>query len=488
MDDRTAHWIEDRGIPVEIAAEHGLTSLNGHPAFRFTDAQGGLLYHKVRLARPDGSKTFRRDRKGAPAALFNLACLDEELPTEDTPLIICEGEVDCLSWIAAGATHVVSVPDGAQRDTPTEGDIHPEEDSGFHWLWGDDGKLLPGLRKFRKIILATDEDKAGRILRQDLVIRLGDVRCWWLPNGYGEGCKDANDALRRYGVDHLMSLLADVRPVKTSSIVGMADLSMPLEKPHWPVHWNVLKPHIALTAPELVVVSGEPGAGKSQWALGLLMEMARLHKVRSFVVQFEDDPVRLKDDAIDYARAWSRVGNSHQPNCGDDPEAWVNSKLFTIDTPDFDEDEPDATIDWIKSQVEVAVFQYGCKIVMIDPWNEIQHAYARNMSETQYVNEALRSLKNWAKHLGVCLVIVTHPGKQIQSKDIDEISLYDISGSAAWNNKADLGIMLKRVNVDDGCTQSDMVDVKVCKVKNQNRMGRPGKAVLNFDRDRKIYT
>ncbi len=33
MDDRTAHWIEDRGIPVEIAAEHGLTSLNGHPAF-----------------------------------------------------------------------------------------------------------------------------------------------------------------------------------------------------------------------------------------------------------------------------------------------------------------------------------------------------------------------------------------------------------------------------------------------------------------------
>ena len=487
MDDRTAHWIEERGISVEIAAEHGLTSLNGHPAFRFTDESGKLLYHKVRIAR-DGSKTFRRDRKGVPAALFNLACLAEDLPHEETPLIICEGEIDCLSWIAAGATHVVSVPDGAQREEAGQGDIDPLQDTGFAWLWGDDGRLLPGLRKFRKVIIATDDDRAGEVLKEELAIRLGTNRCWQLRKGYGDGCKDANDALRAYGVDHLMNLLSDVKPFIPVDIIDMVSVASS-DRQCWDIGWQHLRDKIKITTPELMIVTGEPGAGKSQWAYSLMLEMARLYRMNGFYLQFEDHPSRLKKDALAYAAAWSARNQPNHPNCGDDPEAWVSTRIYTVAPPEVGEEEPEQTLEWVKDKIEAAVYQKGCKIVILDPWNEIEHCWERNLTETQYTNKALKQLKGWARRLNICLIIVTHPSKAIQSKEIQDINLYDISGSSAWNNKADHGVVLKRVeDPEDPDRPTNFVDVKVTKSKDWETMGVPGRCVLEFDRRRRVYT
>jgi len=489
MDDRIAHWIEgQRGIPVEIAAEHGLTSLNGHPAFRFTDERGELLYHKVRIAR-DGSKTFRRDRKGVPAVLFNLACLAEPLPSEDTPLIICEGEIDALSWITAGATHVVSVPDGAQREEPGEGDIDPLQDTGFAWLWGHDGKLLPGLRQFRKIIIATDSDKAGDVLKEELAIRLGPHRCWQIRDGYGQGCKDANDALREYGVDQLVEILGRVKPYIPVDIVDMASVVSTVDRQCWEVGWPNLRDKLKLTTPELMIVTGEPGAGKSQWAYNLMLEMARLYRMNGFVIQFEDHPSRLKKDALAYAAQWSRRSQPDRPNCGDHPEEWLATRLYTVEPPAVGDDTPEMTMDWVKDKIEAAVYQKGCKIVILDPWNEIEHCWDRNKTETQYTNDALRELKGWARRLNICLIIVTHPSKAVQSKDITEINLYDISGSNAWNNKADHGVVLKRVeDPEDPTRLTNLVHVKVTKSKDWSTMGVPGMCVLEFDQRRRIYT
>ena len=77
------------------------------------DPQGG--------AREDGksTKTFWIEPKGAALCLWNEDCLSE--PSE-APLIITEGELDALSFLASGATHVVSVPNGAALEKPGEGD------------------------------------------------------------------------------------------------------------------------------------------------------------------------------------------------------------------------------------------------------------------------------------------------------------------------------------------------------------------------------
>ncbi len=88
------------------------------------------------------AKTFWIEPKGAELCLWNEDCLREP---SDAPLIITEGELDALSFLAAGATHVVSVPNGATLDKPGEGDIVPRDDRAFRYLW-DGVKLKAGLQ------------------------------------------------------------------------------------------------------------------------------------------------------------------------------------------------------------------------------------------------------------------------------------------------------------------------------------------------------
>lgn len=490
LDARTAQWLyQERAIPTEVT--RGLvTTLKGYPAFEFRK-NGKLLYRKVRIER-GGSKTFRRDRKGVDAVLFNLDSLRAKLPNENTPLIISEGELDCLSWMAAGATHVVSVPDGAQRTQVGEGDIDPLQDTGYQWLWEPDGKLLHGLRQFKRIILATDADQPGDVLREELAVRLGVQRCWKLP-ALPDGCKDANDVLKTHGEGALTDLLDRAEPMAPTNIIGLSDVPAISDRPAYPVVWGSLREKLIFTTPELLVITGEPGAGKSQFAFALMLEMARLYRMNGFVIQFEDHVSRLKKDALAYAQRWSKnnaLPGAHA-HCGDDPEEWVRRRIYTVPPPNIGDDEPDMTLAWVKAQVEAAVLQKGCKFVILDPWNEIEHCWGGNESETQYTNRALRELKSWTRRLNIVLCIVTHPGKQVAQKTIDEISLYDVSGSAAWKNKADHGVIVKRsldlANPDAVGATRTMIDIKVDKCKDWSLMGRPGKGILDFDEDARIY-
>ena len=201
----------------------------------------------------------------------------------------------------------------------------------------------------------------------------------------------------------------------------------------------------------------------------------------------KDHPERLKDDARKYASRWTRpqVTDAHT---GDDPGAWVRKRIFTMPPPAIGDDTPEMTMDWVKDQIETAVFQHGCKIVILDPWNEIEHCWGANESETQYTNRALRDLKGWARRLNICLIIVAHPGKAMQGKTIEECSLYDVSGSAAWNNKADHGVILKRQELEDTGNPTNLVAVKVSKSKNWLKMGAPGTCVLEFDPHDNLYS
>mgnify|MGYP001156703066 CR=1 FL=1 len=58
-----------------------------------------------------------------------------------------------------------------------------------------------------EIILATDGDKSGLILMEDLAMRLGKERCRWVK--YPDGCKDLNDVFLKHGKEGVDSLLKD---------------------------------------------------------------------------------------------------------------------------------------------------------------------------------------------------------------------------------------------------------------------------------------
>ena len=242
--------------------------------------------------------------KGVELRLWNEGCLTDEC-SQETPLVICEGEFDACSWMVAGATHVVSVPNGA-AGKPGEGVIDPIDDRQFAYLW-DGGKLRGDLKAFKKIVIATDADMPGLILRDEIAIRLGRPRCWYVA--YPQGCKDANDVLMRHGREALSKVLADAKPIVPDTLVSFSDISSRADAPCLSSGWVGLDPHFKIAPPQLIVVTGKPNHGKSQWALALVANLARLRGLKGAILQFEDNPERNRRDLLRYARSWANQGD-----------------------------------------------------------------------------------------------------------------------------------------------------------------------------------
>ena len=97
--------------------------------------------------------------------------------------------------------------------------------------------------------------------------------------------------------------------------------------------------------------------------------------------------------------------------------------------------------------IEEAATRHGCKWVIIDPWNEIEHLWGVSETETAYTVKALKHLKTLARKFKITLFLVTHPTKAAsQNKGVAEMTLSDIAGSYAWRAKADIGVIVHRAD------------------------------------------
>lgn len=475
-----AVWLENvRKIPCEIAAEIGIVSRGKELAFDFRK-NGASLFRKMRKAvrNEDGTtgKTYFIEPSGVPLILFNEDCLSEPCGP-DVPLIICEGELDAASWMVAGATRVVSVPNGA-AGKPGEGDIVPSEDRQFAYLWDGD-KLKAGLQRFSKIIIATDADRAGGVLRDELSIRLDRSRCFVVE--YPAGCKDANEVLTKYenGVDLLLHMIDTAKPLVANRLVPLLDIPERGVRSIYSTGWEALNAHLMIVPPELVVVTGIPNSGKSQWTLAMCMNLARIHGLRGAILQFEDNPDRNRRDIIRYAKSWS---TDERSGIGADYLAWARRMFIGISPKEDEDSDVEFDIKWLQTAIKEAATRHGCKWVLIDPWNEVEHVWNIRENETSYTNQALRELKRIGRRYQIAIIIVAHPGKAADSKSLDDLSLYDVSGSAAWKNKADHGIIIHRDKSDDSITF-----VKIDKSKDWATMGRPGVVKMQFAPERASF-
>jgi twinkle protein len=474
-----ARWLEDkRKIPCELAAQY-VVSKGGNPAFLYV-RNGQLSYLKIRKDVPNAKPDYCIDWIGPKGelSLFNEDCLKDPSDT----LIITEGEIDALSFLAAGMQHVVSVPNGSPSDKPGEGDVNPLEDTAYRYLWEHNGKLKQGLERFKKIILATDADQKGLVLRDELAVRLGRPRCWYVT--YPKGCKDANEVLVAHGIEALQNLIGDGKPIVPNRLVSFSEIPTRADDKRYPAGWGpTFDQHFMIVPPQLVLVMGKPNHGKSEWVVGLGANLARLHGLKGAMLQFEDDPDRIRRALFRYAKAWSgpqRQGRGIE----EEPEAWID-RMFRVISPNEElREENDFDLRWLENTVEEAATRHGCRWVLIDPWNEVEHLWPRQETETTYLNRALKHIKRLARRLQIAIIIVAHPTKEGgRVESIKDASLYDINGGAAWNNKADLGVIVWADNV-----LRPERSLKIAKSRNFIRYGRPGIVQMRFDAACSIYT
>ena len=450
-----------RKLDAEVADSLGARFENGRFVFEYKD-HDAVTFRKIRT--PD--KRFWVEPKGAPLHLWNIDSLRGLGSRPRSPLVITEGEMDTIAvYQTCRDVFVVSVPNGANGHK-SDGAIYPGSDSGFRYLWGRDGKLLPEIDQFDKIILATDDDEKGILLRDELAIRIGESRCWHAI--YPEGCKDANAILEKYGAETLARVMQKAKPMRPGFLVKPSEMPSRGTLKTYSTGWAELDPHLMLARPELLVVTGIPGHGKTAWIRSLTFRLAKAHQWRIAFLTPEDPHERLMRDMRRFAKA----------HFGHESVGWQRDWIdnhFRISHPPIDER---ISLPFVFDEMESAALQHDCQMFVVDPWNTISHARG-NRPETEYIEDAIEDVKRKGRRLSLCNAIVAHPRKIKSGQKPD---LYTINGSAHWFNKPDHGVIIYRSTPDD-----TFIQAIIAKSKDHETMGRPGTVWMTYKPDEADY-
>lgn len=409
-----------------------------------------------------GPKKSFKMAKDAELIFYNLDSLEGE-----TTAVIVEGEIDCLTFHECGIYNVVSVPNGAAKGNQKLEYL----DNCWNSFEGVD-----------RVILAVDSDEAGRSLREELARRIGKEKCFTVD--YGEGCKDANEVLLKYGRRGVIEIIEGAREWPIEGVKLMDDIFPTVDD--W---FENGYPKGATTGIEgfdklltfapgqLTVVTGIPGHGKDEFMNWIMTSLSQQEGWNWALCGFEETPEETTTKIIEkYAgksfayrvNPYDRITHVQY----EEGISFVDKYFSFLNTEDIDTD-----IDGILQVAEQLVKKRGVKGLYINPWNWIEHKRHQGISETEYVSDVLSKMIRFAKRRGVHVFLLAHTTKMQkdkQTKKYEVPTLYNISGSAHFYNKAHNGMTIYRD------FETGLVDVHVQKVK-QSWLGQTGWSSYSYN-------
>lgn len=170
---RLIRYFAARGISERTLEVYQVASKDKFIIFNYFK-NGELVNIKTRENLGNGKKAFYQE-KDTEKTFYGM----DIVPQNEKKLIICEGEIDVLSFYEC-EMYAVSVPQGAGE----------KKLECIDNCWDF-------LQRFDEYIIAVDSDEAGHVLQRHLIQRLGREKCkiadW---SKYELRGKDANDFLR----------------------------------------------------------------------------------------------------------------------------------------------------------------------------------------------------------------------------------------------------------------------------------------------------
>ncbi|KAL5731539.1 DNA helicase [Ranunculus cassubicifolius] len=460
-------YFAERMISGETLRRNGIMQKTGSEevAIAFTYRRNGVLVScKYRGIH---QKIFWQE-KDTEKILYGV---DDIRDTGD--IIIVEGEMDKLSMEEAGFLNCVSVPGGAPCKVSKE---------------------MPSEEKASCIILATDADKPGQALAEELARRLGRQRCWhvkWPKKSPTEVCKDANEVLMYLGPHALREVIdqAELYPIR--GLFKFSDFFNEIDEYYHASQgyemgtstgWKALDGLYKVVPGELTIVTGVPNSGKSEWIDALLCNIneregwkfalcSMENKVREHARKLLEKHIKKPFFNAGYSGTTERMTEEDFER----GKEWLNETFHLIRC----EDDSLPSITWVLTLAKAAVFRHGVRGLVIDPYNELDHQRPPNQTETEYVSQMLTKIKRFAQHHACHVWFVAHP-RQLQQWVGGPPNLYDISGSAHFINKCDNGIVVHR-NRNPETGPMDQVQICVRKVRNKV-VGSIGDAILSYNR------
>lgn len=455
------NWLTSvRGLDPVLLEAMGVREVK-HPSLG-----AALAFPYLRQGEAYAAKFRTIDKKFRSTADVTRGLYNEDVlrAGEDLPVVITEGEIDCLSVIQSGFLRCVSVPDG----------------------WTEQGNktdaLLEAADRLRKspfVIVAGDADKAGESLPKAVanILRGHDVRfATW-----SDGCKDANDVLTAHGEGEVVACLNAAKRIDPpgGTITGLSDLPPLSRRRVLRSGVELIDKRVCFELGAMSVATGTPGSGKSTFTTWAAEMVAQYENIRVGLFGFETHPHRTRDHLarINTGRAWDDLSAGEQGRLAHDlDQRWrfVHQKF----------DDTAHSLEWLWSMVETLAVRDQCKLIIVDPWNELEHLPQPGESITNYINFALKEIRQWAEILEVHICVVAHPKKMEHGRGAP--MGYDVADSAAFANKPSLGFTVHKAKTEAG---TPFVEIHTWKVRDtQFYRLFPGKSAATFDTDAMTYT
>lgn len=458
MSEKALSWFKGRGISQEtleaMKVTEGLERMPQKENRECNTVQFNY-YHNGELVNTKfrtGEKFFKMV-SGAELLPYNI----DAIKGNDT-CIITEGEMDALSFCEVGYHSVVSVPNGAN--------------SNLEWL----ADYIDEYFEDKKTIyIASDSDTKGVELRDELLRRFGIDRCRVVE--YGDGCKDANEHLQKYGAESLKECVANAKEMPVEGVFTVADFEpnldalfeQGLQKGATIGHAN-FDEYCSFKTKMLCVITGIPNHGKSEWLDEMIYRLNLRYGWRFAYFSPENEPLEFHASKLIEKFVGKRFGRGTMPI-----NEYAYAKRHMADNFYFINPADDFHADTIFGIGQSLVRRNGIKGLVIDPYNYLEDEHGS--SETEYVSKLLSKMKAFAKRNDLLIFLVAHPTKLQKNKEgnYDAPDLYSISGSAHFNNKADYGISVHRIFGGD-----EYVQVNVLKVRFKH-LGHKGTAFFKYN-------
>jgi len=372
----------------------------------------------LRLARPDGKKDTWTT-KGTKRCLYAKNLITEN----DSELVICEGEIDALSWNSWGIP-AVSLPNG----------VSDFEWCDVDWEW---------LARFEKIYVSTDMDEPGRACSLEICKRLGLHRCYivTLPK------KDANECLvTGMTREQIEACLKSAKGIELDEIKRPEDFRSEVmeyyntdpslrgvDTPWTPaLPWRVRKG-------ELTILSGFSGHGKTAVLNQLMLHLLAANQ------KIMDASLEIKPGMTLYNMTRCALGKKHSEKA--EIEAcisWVNESMFFLDCIGT------VNVTRLMSAMEYARKRHGIDVFVIDS------LFKCGLSGEDYAGarDFVDKLTTFCNNTGCHIILVAHSRKVSSGNEFAVPTKSDVAGSSdicnaafnviiVWRNK------LKKKKIDE---------------------------------------
>ena len=320
--------------------------------------------------------------------------------------------------------------------------------------------------------LCTDNDQPGLSLRNELARRLGHYRCKYIEFG---DYNDPNDVLVKKGAEVLRNILNTAKDFPLEGIVNIDDIWKDV------LNYNdhgIKNYSIGIGDSDYyynvdfegswTVVTGIPNSGKSDVVDQIACNMA---------VKYGHRTAFYAPESFPYEGHIKRIANKlNERNCDNEDlnktKNFIEQHFYFIKI-----DLDNLTLDGILTAFKELVFQKGVNLLVIDPWNMLDHSAQRDHS---YVGLMLSKITQFCQQTKTHLFLVAHPRKmETLEKGIYKVPTpYDISGSSDFFNKAFNCITVFRSLGEMTKFKSDAVQVHVQKIKRKEN-GKQGFFIAN---------